>query len=588
MFVWFEMSRALVIALDINRQVSFMVKTPKAGYPIEYTKKVGMDLETFRLSKELNNTVVGDIYKEVASKEMKYKAQFTEKMNDISPLGLNVFFAHNLLEKHLQKHIGNGKLYVNVKDYNSKSEAEGILEEMGNMKMDVTVVPESLAVAMYLLNQYKMSEVEILNFRGRFAVLSKFKVEEKEGDGKKIIKLESRKTVGDMSDFKVEEIIDIFIKKAVFKATGDFNITCLPHTNTEMKAYCDILPVRQQIINYLNLGNKKYTHNGLDWFEKKDKKGTIPELTFDLDVIRAKIERKRSNLILNEKTFVLSNFSFMDKYNSIEGVMVSGTPIIHGMLLEPEYEVQKDELLIERKFKHFTGEFLNFYSKLQVMKRAHVLCEAVNNSVLEYDYIDHEKESYKKFMVFAEENRTKMMKSFEKANEFIGLHKIVENEDLEIKGKFIMKETQLKMLRKTMEEATALSIDVKEYEKFLSKKESDPQAGVEIKGKNFELKMKVNKKKKENEEDKKVEEKEGKEEDTFEGSNTLEDIQKKVQDMIKKQGIDDKLKRLFGNKEDVTEEDRNKVEKMLEAAQKEQDENEEEPKEKKTPKRDEL
>lgn len=506
-FIWLGTSLSTFISLELDKNVTYLVQTPLEGKPAKIIKNNCICLTNLNITKNTSYNTLCDIYKELELNKTYIISCFSEN-NIIDIWVILSFFLKGLLSKEKLK--TNDTIYISLKDYLSKEVYNKASAAGTNLRLNTFIIPESLSAVLYLVEFYKRNTFTVINFRGTQITKTKYNIiypdkkeknEEKKIDKIKIQLIDRIYFKNGISDIDVENAITDAIKKAIISRIKD-NIIFFPDNNIvdpQDTPWCNISNFKERVIINLNFGFSTYEHLGIDIYRKNEKIQTIPSIKIDLNELKASLS-KECMIEMNSDEFYISSYNDILKYNNIyyKLIKVDYKAIYSGNLNFTNFIVD-DPLVTHKQYNISSGTFVIINNKLELIDQTVKLADDIDKELLKFNYIDKTNSLYQDFITFHHQYKHILSEKYDIAHDYLQRYKAVENQELDIKGKFILHESNLKMLIKTIDTARELGLDVNEDENFLATIKNDVQAAELIRNKIKEIKIKIMRKKIENE-----------------------------------------------------------------------------------------
>lgn len=506
-FIWLGTSLSTFISLELDKNVTYLVQTPLEGKPAKIIKNNCICLTNLNITKNTSYNILCDIYKELELNKTYTISCFSEN-NIIDIWVILSFFLKGLLSKEKLK--TNDTIYISLKDYLSKEVYNKASAAGTNLRLNTFIIPESLSAVLYLVEFYKRNTFTVINFRGTQITKTKYNIiypdkkeknEEKKIDKIKIQLIDRIYFKNGISDIDVENAITDAIKKAIISRIKD-NIIFFPDNNIvdpQDTPWCNISNFKERVIINLNFGFSTYEHLGIDIYRKNEKIQTIPSIKIDLNELKASLS-KECMIEMNSDEFYISSYNDILKYNNIyyKLIKVDYKAIYSGNLNFTNFIVD-DPLVTHKQYNISSGTFVIINNKLELIDQTVKLADDIDKELLKFNYIDKTNSLYQDFITFHHQYKHILSEKYDIAHDYLQRYKAVENQELDIKGKFILHESNLKMLIKTIDTARELGLDVNEDENFLATIKNDVQAAELIRNKIKEIKIKIMRKKIENE-----------------------------------------------------------------------------------------
>ena len=506
-FIWLGTSLSTFISLELDKNVTYLVQTPLEGKPAKIIKNNCICLTNLNITKNTSYNTLCDIYKELELNKTYTISCFSEN-NIIDIWVILSFFLKGLLSKEKLK--TNDTIYISLKDYLSKEVYNKASAAGTNLRLNTFIIPESLSAVLYLVEFYKRNTFTVINFRGTQITKTKYNIiypdkkeknEEKKIDKIKIQLIDRIYFKNGISDIDVENAITDAIKKAIISRIKD-NIIFFPDNNIvdpQDTPWCNISNFKERVIINLNFGFSTYEHLGIDIYRKNEKIQTIPSIKIDLNELKASLS-KECMIEMNSDEFYISSYNDILKYNNIyyKLIKVDYKAIYSGNLNFTNFIVD-DPLVTHKQYNISSGTFVIINNKLELIDQTVKLADDIDKELLKFNYIDKTNSLYQDFITFHHQYKHILSEKYDIAHDYLQRYKAVENQELDIKGKFILHESNLKMLIKTIDTARELGLDVNEDENFLATIKNDVQAAELIRNKIKEIKIKIMRKKIENE-----------------------------------------------------------------------------------------
>lgn len=581
-FIWLNTIMSTSISLELDKNVTYLVQTPLEGKPAKIVKNNCICLSNLNIAKNTSYNTLCDIYKELELNRTYSISCFSDN-NIVDIWVILSFFLKGLLSKEKLK--TNDTIYISLKDYLSKEVYNKATVVGTNLRLNTFIIPESLSAVLYLAEFQKQEIFTIINFHGTQITKTKYNIiypseNEKNGEDKenkiKIQLVDRTHFKNGISDVDVEDTITNEIKKAIMSRTKD-EIIFFPDNSIndpQDTPWCNISNFKERVITSLNFGLPTYEHLGIDIYKKNEKILTIPSIKIDLNVLKESLSRE-CMIETNNDEFYISSYNDILKYNSIHHklIKIDYKAIYSGNLNFNNFIID-DPLVTHKQYNISSGIFTIINNKLELMKQTIKLADDIDKELLKFNYIDKTSSLYQDFITFHHQYKHIISEKYDIAYDYFQRYKAVENQELDIKGKFILHESNLNMLTKAIATARELGINVVDDENFLEIVKNDVQAAELIRNKVKEVKIKIMKKKMDDE--KALVEKNNEKEKII---NTNEDIINKPLEKTKQ--IFEKLQHNLENKknkfnnletETIDSVEKEKVDKLFKQAIKEEKE----------------